>query len=213
MENNVNKDVKVTSDTNAVPRKKVPFWAFLVFGCLGVFVVSGVIFSIAGKVIFSGFGKTLIQKGIEEKTGLKVNTDNGEENIKYTDTKTGTEVNFGSQKIPDGFPKDFPIYPGAKPSGSLSGSKQIEDKGFWLMLATPDQLSKVEKFYADNLVQKGWNGKESLRMGNSVTWTVAKGNFDGTVVVNQEKEENETSIMIMLGSKKESLPEETPQNE
>lgn len=200
----------INTSSSKVEKKKVPFWAFLVFGCLGVFVVSGVIFSLAGKLLLSGVGKSLVQKGIENKTGIKINTEEGKEGLQFTDTKTGAQVNIGAQKIPDDFPKDFPIYPGSKPSGSLSGSKQEDNKGFWLVLSTPDNLPKVEKYYTDSLKGQGWGGKETIRLGNSITWEVSKSGLSGTVSVSQEKEGKETSIMVVLGNKNAESSEETP---
>ena len=32
----------------------------------------------------------------------------------FTDSKTGAKVNVGGGSVPDAFPKDFPLYPGAK---------------------------------------------------------------------------------------------------
>ena len=44
--------------------------------------------------------------------------------VTFIDTKTGQTVNVGGEKLPDTFPKDFPIYQGAKVVSALSNIKQ-----------------------------------------------------------------------------------------
>src|SRR3990167_10372220 len=65
--------------------------------------------------------------------------------LTFTDTKTGETVNIGGEKLPDTFPKDFPIYPGAKIVSSVSSN------GLLVTFTAPDGLDKVVPFYKNGL--------------------------------------------------------------
>jgi len=55
--------------------------------------------------------------------------------------------------VPEGYPKDLPIYPGATVTRMQTGSTQhlIE-----LMLASPDSAAKIVEFYKQRLASNGW---------------------------------------------------------
>jgi hypothetical protein len=200
-EKNTKTVTNTETNSNSQPKAKgakLPLPAVIAIGCVGLLVVSGIIMSIVTKVFLSKIGSTIVQKGIENRTGLKVDTSKGKEGLSITDQKTGAKVNLGAQEIPQDFPKDFPIYPGSKPTGSLSGGNKKE-QGFWMMLTTSDDYSKVEAYYTNALQKSGWSTEETIRIGNSVTWKVGKDAYEGSVMVSQEKADKETGILIILG--------------
>jgi hypothetical protein len=212
--NETNNDIKteLKAESKPVPpvisetpkkSKGLPLPVVLILGCLGVLVVLGIIISLLAGYLFKKVVPSIIQNGIESKTGIKIDTKDGKESFSITDKNTGAKLDFGKSEIPENFPKDFPLYPGAKPSGSLSGGKKA-DNGFWLMLTTPDTLEKVDEFYSTNFKKQGWTSEELMRVGNSVTWKAGKGNLEGTVMASREKDEKETGILIILNNKKVS---------
>jgi hypothetical protein len=180
--------------------KGLPLPIIIAIGCVGVLVVSGIIMTIVTRFFLKNVGTALLQKGIENSIGIRVDTkmENGE--VSFTDSKTGSKIDLGAKKIPDNFPSDFPIYPKAIPEGSMSGGQQT-NKGFWLMLKTPDEFEKVDNFYATKLASSGWGGSEILRVGNSVTYKISKGTLEGTTMVSRENDEKQTSILILLGTR------------
>jgi hypothetical protein len=184
------------TETTPVKEKKkgLPVIAIVGIGCVGILVLAGIIMSIAGKVIFSKFGAGLLQKGIESKTGVKMDLTNGKEGVSFTDSKTGESVSFGEQKIPDNFPKDFPIYPGAKPAGTMSGGNTQKDSiGFWVIFSSGDSVDKVKAYYDTELKAKGWTIDSNMTIDKSVTWGVSKGD-----------------LAVMLGSKETTPASEEP---
>jgi hypothetical protein len=189
------------TESTVQPKKKIPTIAIVGIGCLGLLMLVGIGISIAGRVIFSKFGANLVKQGIESKTGVKIDTSGKNGALSLTDSKTGESVNIGDQKIPDNFPKDFPIYPGAKPSGSLSGNNQKEQsQGFWIVLQSNDNLDKVKSFYADALTKNGWTIDNTMTINDMSTYTVKKGNLSGGVTVSRGKDDKQTTITVTLAT-------------
>lgn len=182
-------------------KKGLPKVAKFAIGCLLVVVVLGVVFNLfAGTV-----AKKLISGAITQKTGVETNLDdiqNGK--LTFTDPKTGAKLDVGSNKIPDDFPKDFPVYPGSKVTSTLSGGKSPStssgSSSFWLTLSTTDEVEKVTSYYETNLKTNGWSADTTLGSGGTGTnWAVSKDNLSGYLTVSKESGANETTILIVLG--------------
>src|SRR5258708_36063247 len=89
-------------------------------GCLVIIIILAILAAIFGGVII----RKLISGAIREKTGVSVNVEDANKGkIQFTDPKTGATLNLGTDKIPDNFPKDFPIYPDSKVTTSLAGTQ------------------------------------------------------------------------------------------
>jgi hypothetical protein len=65
--------------------------------------------------------------------------------------KPGPEV-----AMPDGFPADFPIYPGAKLTAAAKFTSSSQTT-FGMNWETPDATEKVQAFYVAKLNQGDWN--------------------------------------------------------
>lgn len=193
-------------------KKGLPTIAVVGIGCFIFLALIGIGLTFAGKLLFSKFGMGLVKKGIEEKTGMSISTDKGKEGISFTDKESGTEININADaKIPDNFPKDFPIYPGAKPSGSLSNSKA--DQGFLLVMTSADEFKKVADYYTKEFPAKGWTIKNTMDLGELITIQAEKGDITGSATIAKEKDKKETTLMLSAGpkEKEESTPvEEEP---
>lgn len=191
-------------------KSKLPFVALLGIGCITVIVLSlvafGIAFAVAGKMVLSPFGQGLLKKTIEERTGIKVENGKNGEKISITNQKTGELVELGEGKIPANFPKDFPLYPGAIPSGTAVGSDQATGKGFWLLLESSDSLSKVTAFYDEQLEAKGWTVEETSTMGDGSAYQVKKEKLAGTVILSKGKNDEKATILITLEPTNEQNP-------
>jgi len=153
--------------------KPLPMGIKILIGCVGLLVVVS--------IIFFKFGLNFAKNAVE--------------------TKTGTEINVGEGKISTGFPKDFPLYTGAKVEGNISGAENKAGKGFWLILSTPDTAEKVTAFYETNLPKNGWTVGNTMNIGPSSTWEVIKGDMAGNVIVATDEKTKGTSIVITLAPK------------
>jgi len=189
------------NDLQPVQKSKLPLPVVLGIGCLVIVVLSllafGLAFTVAGKFLFSPFGENFLKNTIEKTTGIKVENEKNGEKI----------MELGEGKIPADFPKDFPLYPGAVPSGTAVGSEQSMGKGFWLVLDTGDALSKVTTFYNDQLEAKGWTVEETNTLGDGSTYKVKKEKLIGNIILSTEKSSNKTTILITLEPTNEQNPE------
>ncbi len=178
-------------------------------GCLVILFIVGALISVAGGALFKKAGLSFFQSALEKKTGVKTNLGDLEKGkLTFTDKESGAKVEIGTGKVPDNFPKDFPLYPNAKVSGSLSGANQGKSGGFWLTFTTSDALDKVVAYYKTNLTANGWKTTATLETGDNITWTVTKGTLEGTVTIDRASDSKETSILIIL-SEKETTPAAT----
>lgn len=199
---------KKTETTSTVSKSKpLPVGIKIAIGCVGILVIIGILIGVAGQVIFSKIGLNFMKKGIEQKTGISMDTAGKSMTLK--DKETGAEINIGTEgKIPADFPKDFPIYPSAKVEGNISGAENQAGKGFWLILSTTDEASKVTAFYEANLSKNGWNIGSTMNIGTSATWEISKGDMTGGLIVGEDDEKKGASIVITLSPKEDMSSEE-----
>jgi len=199
---------KKTETTTTVSKSKpLPVGIKIAIGCVGILVIIGILIGVAGQVIFSKIGLNFMKKGIEQKTGISMDTAGKSMTIK--DKETGAEINIGTEgKIPADFPKDFPMYPNAKVEGNISGAENQAGKGFWLILSTTDDATKVTAFYEMNLPKNGWEIGSTMNIGTSATWEISKGDMGGGLIVGEDEEKKGASIVITLSPKEDMSEEE-----
>lgn len=77
--------------------------------------------------------------------------------------ETGLEGTFGADtQVPAGFPTDIPVYPGAKPTASMSS----EGEGTLVTFDSNDAAQLVFDFYEEKLVDNGWSLESSANMAD-----------------------------------------------
>ncbi|MBI5614220.1 hypothetical protein HY947_04815 [Candidatus Gottesmanbacteria bacterium] len=186
---------------------------FIGIGCFVLLALLGIGISFLIKQFAAKAGTSLLSGVLEKQTGVKTDLSGIEKgNLTFIDSKTGQQVNVGSTKLPDTFPKDFPVYKGAQVTGSLSGGQAGKGNGFWVTFQTKDSLDKVLTFYKDALKSSGWVSTGEFNVAGASTVSVTKANQEGTVVISSDK--GETSIVVALGDKGQttstgSVPVET----
>lgn len=202
------------ADTKNEKKGKNPI-VFVGIGCLVLLVVLGVVSSLFMRFFSQRVGLGMLQGAIESKTGVKTNLQDIEKGkLSFTDPKTGSKVDIGSGKIPDTFPKDFPIYSGAKVTSVMSGSEKGKNNGFWITLSTPDTLERVSEFYTSKLTANGWETVATYSAGDTNTQSVKKGLYSGSVAMTRASSAKETEIMIILGQDSNTPePTESPSEE
>ena len=111
-------------------------------------------------------------------------------------TPTVETVNVEGAQLPDTFPKDFPIYPGAKIVSSVSSN------GLLVTFTVPDGhgLAKVVPFYKNGLGASGWTITSSFDSDTIQTWAIAKGTTEGSVSITTS-ERDPLTIVVTLGEK------------
>jgi len=185
---------------------------FVGIGCLVLLVILGIITSIAMKFFAKKIGTGIVQNVIESKTGVKTNISDLEEGkMTFTDKKTGTSIDIGSNTIPATFPKDFPIYSGMKLQSSMTGSEKTKGAGYWLTFTSQDTFNAVSTFYKSALTKSGWKETGTFASGDTSTTTLSKNGMSGTLSISRAEDANETTIIVMLGD--DSAPSEETDSE
>ena len=110
---------------------------------------------------------------------------------------TLTTTSGKSAKVPDGFPKDVPIYPGAEvvlaTSMAQMGMASVQ-------LSTGDGVAKVAAYYKRELAANGWSEVTAMSQGGAEAMEMlscSKG--DGVVTVMAMAEEGKTMISVTVG--------------
>lgn len=179
-------------------KTKKPFPKILIIlAILGVVVISLVIFfRIVGQSLVNKLGSTFLSRFLVKDGQVKVS--DGGKKISYSG-KEG-EFSFETEgKLPEGFPSDFPLYPGAKISSSWNASSE-ESKGYSLILETEAKPGEVDKYYKEELVKKGWKITSQFTDQESFTYTFEKGSLNGLVGI-AVGEEGKTAISVTIGAK------------
>lgn len=160
----------------------------------------------AASLVFFGWGCNPFQAAqdkINEKiagsilgqaTGQKVDVSG--QNVTVTDKKTGESVSYGEDvKLPDDFPKDAMIYPGAKiVSSSLS---RMNGVSAWAMFTSADPVKTVVDWYAKQMKDKGWKETMNISTNGSEVRSYEKDTL--TLSLNaapDEEEKGKTTVVV-----------------
>ncbi len=134
-----------------------------------------------------------VDKAAKDSVGT---TNKAEVTVKNNDTQSSEKGNAG---LPEGFPSDFPIYPG----GKISASSKT-DGTYTVSFDTDDSKSKVEAYYKANLASNGWTsgeGTSSNDFGTSSTTTLKKDDSYVNVIVRESTQDTPTSASIIIYKK------------
>jgi hypothetical protein len=104
----------------------------------------------------------------------------------------------GAVKVPDDFPKDIPVYPGATPiiHQSVKGGRTLE-------LKTREAADKVTAFYKERLKAEGWkqaseSSSQSPKQGITLL-SNTKDNRTLSVVISHD--DRETNLTLSVSTK------------
>ena len=144
------------------------------------------IFVVIGIVIFIFIGFALMSAS-SLFFANKINKTLKEKRVQYSGNSAEFET---SDKLPEGFPKDFPVYPGAKVVSSVSNTQQGKGNGLLVTFTIPSGqgLNKVVPFYKNGLSTSGWTITSSFDSDIIQTWEIAKGNTEGSVSITSQRD-------------------------
>jgi len=121
--------------------------------------------------------KDKIQEKALEKAGVEKTGDG--QNITFKGQQPGEQLTFGNtQKIPDGFPADVPIYPGAKVLASAVSQQHGADT-FSVTFTVNDPVSNVVEFYNSKIPADA----EKVAMANMLSYGTDQ--HQVTVMINE----------------------------
>ena len=97
-------------------------------------------------------------------------------------------------QIPDTFPKDVLLYPGARPDSSMTSAEST-----MVSFKTPDDVGKVGQRYKGDMAAAGWKETSAFTSEESWMLTFVKETRRASVFVN--KDEAGAMIMITLDNR------------
>jgi hypothetical protein len=163
---------------------------------------AGLAFSVACLVAASSLAcKSAKQRAeereIEQTTGGQVHVD-PDKGVITVQGEGGTATVSLGPKVPDDFPKNVPVYPGAKVDLASKANGNNGKPGWSLTLETPDPPDKVASFYRANMT--GFVLASDLDMGESKVLTWQSAAMDANVMATKTLDEK-TSITLNVAGK------------
>ncbi len=139
------------------------------------------------------------EKALEEGTGEQWTLD--KDKVTVTDTKGHGSVQFGAgASVPDDWPKDVPVYPGAKVTLAIA-SKDTGSKGYALTLESKDSPKAVHDYYKSKL--SGYTVALDAVAGDMHMLSLRNAATGSDVTVNtaENKGNATTTIQLFAGKK------------
>ena len=133
------------------------------------------------------------EKALEKNGGGQVSINNGGGSMTIT-TDAGTVQLGNGAHIPDDFPKEVPVYPGAKPTASIKSSQGT--KPVWTVtLETTDSKDKVAAYYKANL--SGFTQKSAMDLGTGSILVYESPKYDVTFTASTEGAKTELLVNVV----------------
>ncbi|HEX21232.1 MAG TPA: hypothetical protein ENH19_01090 [Actinobacteria bacterium] len=150
---------------------------------------------IATLVLLTGCLSTT-ERTIKDKAGNKVTIDQNNGKLKLKDKTGERSAEFGDNvKLPKDFPKDIPIYKGAKVQTSISTKN---DKGTTKIVSFEVEASqkKVSDFYQKALNKSGYRISGTFSSNKLTTFSADRDNAKVVMSIAQNKNKSIVSINV-----------------
>ncbi|HEY8091321.1 MAG TPA: hypothetical protein VIF09_25835 [Polyangiaceae bacterium] len=134
------------------------------------------------------------EKAIERAAGAKgvqINS-NGQGSMTVV-TDAGTVMLGSGAKIPEDFPKEVPVYPGASPTASIKTSEGARP-AWTLTFETTDSKDKVAAYYKANL--SGFTQKSAMDLGQASILVYSSAKYDVSLTANQQGPKTEILLAV-----------------
>ncbi len=137
---------------------------------------------VVGGALNRWMGKSAAERAIEAATGGSVDVDRDGDTVTVK-TQDGTIT--GGNTMPENFPSDVPVYPGADVQGSYS-IDGANGKGHTVGLQTNDSLADVTAWYRREVAAKGWTVVGDATYNGSLVLSATKDSRGLNVSVSEE---------------------------
>jgi hypothetical protein len=163
-----------------------------------LYIVLAVFLLIASGGYFVGRNSSWLTHGIISSLFKKTGTEEENGQVTYKGDEGEFSYNQGGE-LPEDFPKDFPIYPGAKLTSSWTAQGE-ETRGVSIVWETQDSPEEVSDYFKNQLELSGWKITSSFSQGGSVNYSFEKDNVSGFIGI-ARAEEGKTTLSLTLGVK------------
>ncbi len=161
---------------------------------IGILVILGII----GRIIQRKIAQGVAGGFLSAISGGRVKVNGDDKKVTYKSDQGEFSFQEGG-KLPDGFPADFPTYPGAKITSSWTSAGD-NSKGISVVWETSDSPEKVAEYYKTNVESKGWKITASFSNDGTTTYSFEKGTTSGFVGI-AKGEAGKTNISVTIGVK------------
>lgn len=159
-----------------------------------------VIAKVIGKTIKNKLTDTFLSRMLSKGSNGAVNVEGGGKKVTYSGEGGEFSLDLQTDKLPEGFPADFPVYPGAKLTSTWS-AKDNNGQGTSVVWESSDTVGKISEFYKTDLEAKGWKVNATFTQTDSATYSFEKDKFNGFVGIT--KKDDKSVISVTLGEKEE----------
>ena len=150
-------------------------------------------YSVVNRTVSNRAAEKAAEDLLSGLTGGKVKISNKGNQVQIKDHDGGTlSLSAG---LPKDFPRDVPVYPGAKVLISVSGGSN-DSNGLSVTLTTRDNVNKVYKYYQDKLTGQGWTLKTTIDLGEMRTIAFKKDRREGSVAIVESDKETGITLVI-----------------
>ncbi len=175
---------------------------WILLGCLLVLMAMSLSCSSCVEKATEKAAEKALEKAIEKDSGEKVDLDlskseEGKFSVKSEDGEFNLQIGE-DVKIPEDFPKDIPVYKGAKALGSMG----MPGGGTMLTLKTEDAVDKVSGYYKKAMVDEGWKITSNISMGPAVMMGCEKDGRSAMVNIGTDEQEGGTVLSLMIAPDK-----------
>lgn len=146
--------------------------------------------------------EAIVEKAVETgaaQSGQKVDVDVEGDSLTMTFQEGDAQLTIGAQaEIPENFPKDVPVYPGA----TVSFSQVItENQLFSIQAVTNDPLETVFEYYKEKSADEGWTEGMAMSQGMGKPMRMLNYTKEGRVLnLMLIAEEDQTVVHITTGN-------------
>ena len=196
-ENKENKEEKVEEKEEKKAEKPAKGQNKLVIVLVLVAVVLAGLYFV-GRTLSRKIGEGIAGRFLSGLSGKNVKVDNQGDKVTITGEDGKVAFEAGGD-LPESFPKDFPVYSGAKLVNSFSASGE-EGDGVSVIWETGDSFDKVTAFYKTKLTESGWKVESTFEQKDSFTSSFKKGEVGGFIGVTIG-DGNKVTISVTIGVK------------
>jgi hypothetical protein len=169
-----------------------------IFVVLIVLVLAG---AIGARFFYKGIktkiSNYLLSKSLSKQTGAEVKIEGDGDKVTYK----GEDFEFSydnGEGLPEGFPKDFPIYSNSKLISKWSSTAE-GNEGMSVVMESQDSVEKISNFYKTEFTSKGWTVISTFSQDDSTVFSFEKDKIEGVLGITDA--EDKVSISITIGNK------------
>ena len=180
------KEVKEKKDNKSLPIPLIIVAVLALVGVLG--------YRFLYKGIRTRISNYFVSKSLSKQLGGDVKIEGDGEKVSYKGEDFEFSYDMGGE-LPEGFPKDLPIYKDSNLLSKWSSTSEGEE-GISVVLETEDSFTKVSDFYKVELEKTGWTVTSTFSQDESSIFSFEKEDKEGILAITIVEDKVNISITI-----------------